>query len=535
MKKIFQNIIALSFFAVVLLCCVQLAFANGMESISERNEAMISFLPKTGIKAAGPVQCNVSLVNAEGEVSGYQPAMYVEKDTSSKCYQEIMMLTKSLTAGCAAENEKARAIQEWVSRNITYGTSIGIGNTIEQVYRVYEERSAHCMGYSYLTGLMLYMAGIPNGCVVTTGHMWNIALLDGKWVMIDSTWDAFDFSYQDAEHGKITMICFGDGNLCLVIDNPKDGVKLAGAGANILDRNDVEEVVVPDYVTQILGSSMSNCTNLNKVVIGSSVHAIDSQIFFKCKMLKKILIPPNVKTIADDALKGSGVKFIYGQPGTEAQAYAERNGFLFKDMDAEPADSGSDDEECLKILGISETKDGVQVHWNQIEGITEYTLFYKCAAEDYHQSVITKDSTSCIIPYYKMQPDKVYEFYIAAFLGSKCMFESETVQYSVTNEAVFVFTGTSIVGNIVPEQKGFTVKWKKQQTAAGYQIQYACSSNFTGKTTVTKEVKNREAAKMTVRNLKAKKKYYVRIRTFQLTDGKKNYSHWSASRSVVTI
>lgn len=553
----FQNIIALCFMAAVLLSSLKPVLAdvtenihsgisdnddgkklntitNSFQEVAVNNEAMISFLPTVDIKAACPVQCNISMVNDKGEVIGYQPAMYVEKDTSNECYQEIMALTKSLIKGCKTDEEKARAIHTWVSQNIKYGVSIGMGNSIEQIYQVYQERSARCMGYSYLTGLMLYMAGIPNGSVISLGHMWNIALLDGKWIMIDSTWKTFDFSYHDDRHGKITMICFGDGNLCLVIDDPKEGVKLAGVGSRVLDRDDVEKVVIPDYVTQILNGSMSRCKNLKEVTIGAGVNMIIGQIFSQSDELKKLFIPPNVKTITDDALKGSGIKIICGYPNTEAQAYAKKYYYLFEDVEADSSSGKYDDEIDLKISSIIETEKGVEVRWNHIEGITEYTLFYRDPSEEYYQTVMTRDSEYCMIPYNKIQTGKAYGFYVVAFYGSKCMFESETIQYTLMKENTFSLAGTSIVGNIVPKQKGFAVKWKKQEAACGYQIQYSVSRKFVGKTTATELVKNKWVTRLTIRNLRGGKKYYVRIRTFQMTDGKMYFSNWSDSRSVVT-
>lgn len=458
---------------------------NLYQEVSVNNEAMISFLPKAGLKASCPVQCNTSLIDYDGKVAGYQPSMYVEKDTSNECYQAIMDLTKSLIEGCRTNEEKARAIHKWVSQHIKYGTSVGIGDEIDQIYQVYEERSAHCMGYSYLTGLMLYMADIPNGNVVSLGHMWNIALLDGKWVMIDSAWNMFDFSYNDVKHGKIKMICFGDGNLCLVIDDPKDGVKLAGVGSHILNRDDVVKVVIPDYVTQILSGSMSHCKNLKEVTIGSGVDAVIGQILFQSNEIQKLFIPPNVKIIEDDAFKGSGIKIICGYSDIEAQAYAEKHHYLFENIEANPSGGESEKEVHLKILSITETEKGIEVKWNHIEGITEYILFYKDPSVYYSQTVTTKDSTSCMIPYKQFQAGRVYEFYVVAFYDNKCMFESETAQYSVTMENKTGFTGTSIMGNIIPRQKGFTVKWKQQETADGYQIQYSVSSKFIGKTAVT--------------------------------------------------
>lgn len=95
--------------------------------------------------------------------------------------------------------------------------------------------------------------------------------------------------------------------------------------------------------------------------------------------------------------------------------------------------------------------------------------------------------------------------------------------------------GTSISGKVAARSKGFLVKWKKQKKAiAGYEVQYSANRKFKKKTTVTKTVKKKSAAKLTVGNLKPGKKYYVRVRTYKTVKGKKYCSAWSKSRTVTT-
>lgn len=94
--------------------------------------------------------------------------------------------------------------------------------------------------------------------------------------------------------------------------------------------------------------------------------------------------------------------------------------------------------------------------------------------------------------------------------------------------------GTSL-SKVSARKKGFFVKWKKQtKKTTGYQIQYSTSKKFTEKTTKTVKVKNNKTTTKTVSNLKGKKKYYVRIRTYKTVSGKKYYSEWSEVKKVTT-
>ena len=93
------------------------------------------------------------------------------------------------------------------------------------------------------------------------------------------------------------------------------------------------------------------------------------------------------------------------------------------------------------------------------------------------------------------------------------------------------------VSKVTAAKKGFKVTWKKQATqTTGYQVQYSTSSKFKKAKTVTIS-KNKTTSK-SVGKLSAKKKYYVRVRTYKTVKigGKsvKLYSGWSKAKSVIT-
>lgn len=82
-------------------------------------------------------------------------------------------------------------------------------------------------------------------------------------------------------------------------------------------------------------------------------------------------------------------------------------------------------------------------------------------------------------------------------------------------------------------KKKFTVTWAKVSGVKGYQIQYSSDKKFkknNKSVTVTKQ----KTTKASVKKLKSKKKYYVRVRTYKTVNGKKIYSSWSKVKSVKT-
>lgn len=97
--------------------------------------------------------------------------------------------------------------------------------------------------------------------------------------------------------------------------------------------------------------------------------------------------------------------------------------------------------------------------------------------------------------------------------------------------------GTSI-SKVYRAKKAFTVKWKKQSakmatsTITGYQIRYSTSSKMTSPK--YKTVKGYKYTSKKITKLKAKKKYYVQVRTYKTVSGKTYYSSWSSIKSVTT-
>ena len=82
-------------------------------------------------------------------------------------------------------------------------------------------------------------------------------------------------------------------------------------------------------------------------------------------------------------------------------------------------------------------------------------------------------------------------------------------------------------------KKALAVTWNKVSGVKGYQVQVATDKKFKkNKKTVT--IKKQKTTKTTVKKLKAKKKYYVRVRTYKTVKGKKVYSSWSSVKSVKT-
>ena len=129
--------------------------------------------------------------------------------------------------------------------------------------------------------------------------------------------------------------------------------------------NKIEEIIIPDGVTEIWDSAFAgcknikdiklpetlesigyyafgSCTGLESIKIPSKVKTIGREAFEYCSNLKKIILPESVESIGTDAFSGCNEEFtIYGYEGTYAQQYANENNIPFKLADDDDFDDNN--------------------------------------------------------------------------------------------------------------------------------------------------------------------------------------------------
>lgn len=108
------------------------------------------------------------------------------------------------------------------------------------------------------------------------------------------------------------------------------------------------------------------------------------------------------------------------------------------------------------------------------------------------------------------------------------------IDYSFTLNYKPTFSNASI-SSVHSRKKALKASWNKCSNVSGYQLQYSKNKNM--KSAKTINLSNGSSSK-TVKGLKSKKKYYVRIRTYKTISingsNKTYYGKWSAKKSVKT-
>ena len=240
-------------------------------------------------------------------------------------------------------------------------------------------------------------------------------------------------------------------------------------------------------VTSIGDYAFYDCNSLTSITIPNSVTRIGDSAFYLCSSLTSITIPNSVTSIGDHAFCFCSLTDVYY--------------------------SGSDNEWNNISIGYSnDTLNNATIHYNS-------TGPENSGGSTGGGSI--GGGGGGFVPATPEEPATT----------------EPTTQPSTKPSAPATTTtkkpSTVKVEKVTKGTKSFKVTWKKKTGVSGYQVQYATDKKFKkNKKTVTVAKKN--ATSKTIKKLKSKKTYYVRVRTYKIVNGKKVYSSWSKVKAVKT-
>lgn len=171
-------------------------------------------------------------------------ALYEQEKTQSEALrnsQNIMSdnksiaeLTNNITASFESAYDKALAVHDWICENIYYDEDSLRGGKYPSYNPgdILNSKKAVCKGYAYLYATMLRSIGIP--CNVVSGyalgidgidtwseltdaktqnHAWNEVYVDGRWIIVDTTWDCGNKIENGKQIREGTSRIYFDANL----------------------------------------------------------------------------------------------------------------------------------------------------------------------------------------------------------------------------------------------------------------------------------------------------------------------------------
>ena len=94
---------------------------------------------------------------------------------------------------------------------------------------------------------------------------------------------------------------------------------------------------------------------------------------------------------------------------------------------------------------------------------------------------------------------------------------------------------TGIIKLTTPAKKQIKATWTKRTAQVdGYEVWFSTNKNFTKTTTEKLTVTKAKTNFKLVKNLKSKKTYHVKVRTYKKANGVRYNSYWSAVKKIKT-
>ena len=325
----------------------------------------------------------------------------------------------------------------------------------------------------------------------------------------------------------------------------------------------ITNLTVADDLKYIGNEAFADLVNLQYVYFRGNVEEFGKDIFWNCPTNMYIFLivgsedeltqnnPTYLKL--SNCLKGTGngcYRLYEGEPEDAQEETADieictegdtcEEGYLSDTSDGDqnmeytpdhisPVTSYlSSDAECINVLNNKKTGEIITVQ--DFKGLS-------CCA--YYTGKKIKFDIKCD----GLKPKKDYK---VSYKNNRSVGQAHIIikgkgDYNGTINAYFNIkpTGTSLK-YVKAQKKGIKIKWKKQNAKmskkhiTGYQIQLATDRYFT-KNLKTIRVKSYKKSFKRVKNLKANKKYYVRICTYvKKSSGSTYYSRWSKFKTAKT-
>ena len=315
-------------------------------------------------------------------------------------------------------------------------------------------------------------------------------------------------------------------------------------GTSIIEKQSGQEI---QYVDKWVVAS-SGGGNLN---IANGTVGICDYAFFNCTV-GQITVPVSIKYMGNQCMgykqsgdtisPYSGFKMVC-YTNSAAHVYAKKYGVNYTlicnhqyETVTNKATISNDGQTYKKCATCGDVTGKTVI--DKVSNITLSKTSYTHNDKVQKPAVIVKDSKGKMLKngtdYTVIYPngmENVDQYTVKVILDGSNYSGSKSLTYNINPKG-------TIVSKVTAAKSGFKVIWRKQdKQTTGYEVQYSASSNFKKRNKTVLARKNSITSK-SISKLIAKKKYYVRVRTYKIIkvngENAKLYSNWSKAKSVTT-
>ena len=431
---------------------------------------------------------------------------YTTKEQEETVNKNVKQWVQSNITDTDTDYQKINKVYQYICKNVTYDQENKDNEAYTLKYTAYaalQNKTAVCQGYATLYYKMLKEAGVSGVRIITSAtHAWNIVKLGVMYYHVDSTWDA----------GRSSYLSFLRGSK--YFDALSEHTKSAEyTTAKFRKTYPIDSV---DYNKSNPKISLGNCTYSNSYAsYAYNNKAVTPSI--KVTYCDYQLVPGQdyQLTVKNNTAPGIGTIEITGKNHFTGKISNK----TFKIVPA-------------KVSGVKASKNTtskIRVSWSKLKGVTAYKVYQYNTKSKTYEYVKGSQTDKNYVDIKKLSAGNEYRFKVRAFKTS-----GEGDLYGAYSDVVYTATTPNkvTISKVTKGKKKLTAKWKKVSAGTGYIVEYATSKKFTSKTTKKVTVSSRKTVSKTIKNLKSKKKYYVRIRAYKTVKGKKYYGAYSKVKNV---
>ena len=215
-----------------------------------------------------------------------------------------------------------------------------------------------------------------------------------------------------------------------------------------------------DYESEEMVPWYTNMSDISGIELADGVTAIGKYVFSGCN-LSYYIVPEQITRIGEYAFHSS-VRLL-GAAGSEAEAFAGRNGNPFSALVSEPV-----------ISSISNVNGGVRITWNDVENAQRYCVYRKTADTDWE--VLTYTFITSHIDEIAVSGTKYY-------YTVQCVSEDgevSTSAYDPTGKSI-TYVAAPVISSVSAGNDGVKISWGKETGAAKYRLYRKTGNGSWGK------------------------------------------------------
>lgn len=533
----------------------------GDEAFAETGYNASALVNKSGVTAVDGYFAIARMCYPQGslppEIEDSDEAKIAHLEATYERVREILTELGMWDDPARTDIEKLKLIYDWVTANVAYDYEVLDYSSSDKRHKY--AATAHsalfkhlavCSGYTDLTKMMLNEAGVD--CVEMTGdnHAWLVVRINGSWYPIDPTLDAGrsvnGYIYFLRSMDNFVRHIWEDytGVVCTVypVADADYGRFTTEDGFSILSYTD-DSVIITNYrgnpasltlpetvehdgktlkVTAVGSGAFGTLNRLRTLEIPEGYISIGPYAFSNSSDFRSVQLPSTLKEIGASAFVIDGKPKITFNGTAEQLQKIDANGCELFCFPIECSDSTYVSPKNMQRAKIKLSQKAFNYSGSvRKPKVTVTALDGTVLTEGIDYTLRIESKNGAV-------PKLVGKYYVVAEgLGD----------YFSYNIATFTIKPKPTrFKKLSPKSKSFTAAWvKRTSQVTGYQIQYALNSKFTkGKKTVT--VKGAKKASQTIRKLKGKKVYYVRVRTYKYITAEDYiiFSDWSKTQKIKT-